>query len=309
MTVRPIAAPTFAIIVPTYNEAADIGTTCEALLDLAPPPDEIIFVDGASTDGTADVIRRHLIRPSMRVIVEDAKRGPATARNVGVAAAVSAVVVFVDGDVRLPTDFLARLSHHYQQGADSVAVEMEVPNTDSAFGRYAQAVHEHSYSEGPLLFSQAFSCRRGVALDAGLFPLDLPGAEDFEFGRRLARQTNRQVVDRTIVVRHLMPATMRGFWHQWRWRGASLPILRYRIHRAARLRIVAERAAAALWSLLLLVTVVPTVGYAAALSSRSMRRWTDFPRFLVLVVIQRLAHRVGEWKGVYQLYASPPDAR
>jgi glycosyltransferase involved in cell wall biosynthesis len=309
MTERPIAAPTFAIIVPTYNEAADIGATCEALLALAPPPDEIIFVDGASTDGTADIIRRHLIRPSMRVIVEDAKRGPATARNVGVAAATSEVVVFVDGDVRLPTNFLGRLSTHYQQGADTVAVEMDVPNIQSVFGRYAKAVHEHSYGSGPLLFSQAFSCRRRVALDAGLFPVDLPGAEDFEFGRRLARQTNRQVVDRTIVVNHLMPATMRGFWHMWRWRGASLPILRYRVHRAARLRIVAERAAAAIWSLLLLMTIVPTVGYAAALSSRSMHRWIDFPRFLALVIIQRLAHRVGEWKGVYRLFAAPSDAR
>jgi glycosyltransferase involved in cell wall biosynthesis len=242
--------PTFAIIVPTYNEAGDIADTCRTLSDLEPAPDEIIIVDGASTDGTPDVVRRHLVHP-MRLIVEPVRTGPATARNVGIAAATSDVVVFVDADVHVPPDFLGRLAPHYADGADSVAVEMLVANRETVYGRYTQASHEYEHGPGrPVHFTQAFSCRRTVAIAAGMFPEGLPGAEDFEFGRRLSRTTNRQVVDRAIVVEHRIPDTLKGFWGQWEWRGKSFPILRHRIHGVSRLSLLAERtAAAAVWIL------------------------------------------------------------
>jgi len=298
--------PTFAVIVPTYNEADDIGATCESLLRLAPAPDEIIFVDGASTDGTPDIIRQHLTRPSVRLIVEGARRGPATARNVGVEAARSDVVVFADADVYLPPDFLARIARHYEQGADSVAVEMEVANRDNVYGRYTQALHEYLYrGDESLTFSQAFSCRRAVALAAGLFPEGLPGAEDFEFGRRLATQTTRRVVDRSIVVRHLVPGTLAGFWRQWEWRGAAFPMLRHWVHHVRRPVLIAERAATAGVSLLLLLTVVAPLRQAMTLSTRTGRRWTDLPAFLALSVVQQLASRTGECKGLARLYTLP----
>ena len=64
------------MVVPAYNEAADISATCEALLALRPAPDEIVFVDDASTDETAHH-RPHTVRPSIRLIVQPANRGPA----------------------------------------------------------------------------------------------------------------------------------------------------------------------------------------------------------------------------------------
>lgn len=297
-------AQTFAVVVPTYNEAADIAATCEALLALTPPPREVIFVDGASTDDTPAVIRRYLAHPSMRLIVEPSKRGIAAGRNVGIRAATSDIVVFVDADVQLPVDFLARLSRHYQQGADAVAVEAEVPNTGSLYARFLQAQHEYFFhADESVTWSQAFSCRRSLALEAGLFSEELPlGAEDTEFVQRLAGRTHRRIMDRTIVVRHVMPSTMRDYWRQWRDRGASLPFLRYRIHHVRWPRLIAERVAAAAWSLLFVLTIVPTAGRVIALASKSERRWRDLPPFLGLSLVQLLAHRIGEWKGMWRLY-------
>lgn len=305
------AAPTFAMVVPTYNEASDVGSTCEALLNLRPVPEEIIFVDGASTDGTTSVIRRYLVHPSMRLIVEPSKRGIAAGRNVGVRAATSDIVVFVDADVQLPTDFLARISRHYEQGLDAVGVEAEVPNTDSVYGRFLQAQHRYFYgTDEHVGWTQAFSCRRALALEAGLFPEELPlGAEDSEFVRRLSTRTDRRIIDRTIVVRHVTPSTMHDFWRQWRDRGASLPFLRYRIHHVRWARLLAERAAAAAWSLLFVAAIVPIVWRTLGLASLSRRRWLDVPPFLALNVVQLLAHRLGEWQGVIRLARSPAHAR
>ena len=297
----------FAIVIPTYNEGADIGPTCEALLALDPPADELIFVDGASTDDTPDVIRRHLVRPSMRLIMQDAKRGISAGRNAGIRAASSDVVVFVDADVLLPRDFLRRIARHYENGADAVGVEAEVPNTHSVYGRFLQAEHEFLFRrDEDVTWTQAFSCRREVALQAGLFPDELPlGAEDTEFVRRLDRRTDRRLMDRTIVVRHVTPSTMHDFWNQWQHRGASLPFLRHRIHHVSLSMLVAERMAAACWSLVFVLTVVPVAHRAASMASFSQRRWFDLPAFLALNVLQLVAHRVGEWRGLVRLSLAP----
>ena len=271
---RTTGSVTFAVVVPVYNEAADIGATCEALLRLVPAPDEIVFVDDASTDETPGIVRRYLVRPSIRLIVQPTNRGPAAARNAGVSATVSDVIVFVDADVLLPRDFLARLARHYEQGADSVAVEAAVPTTDASYERFVQAQHHYLYgAEREVGWSQAFSCRRSLAIRAGLFPeaLPVPGGEDGEFVRRLSACTMNRVTDKSIVVHHVSPSTMRDFWKQWQGRGIAVPFVRQRVHQIRWPILIVERLAAALWSALLVVTVVPMIRRAALLTPLSAR--------------------------------------
>ena len=299
--------PTFTIIVSAYNESRDIDSTCEALLQLSPQP-EVLFVDDASTDNTADIIRRYLVRPSMRLIRQRTNRGVGATRNVGTKAATSDIVVFLDADVRLPSDFLRRLSRHYEQGADYVVVESAVANIASTYARFFQAQHQYLFGGNqPVGFSQGFSCRRSLALSVGLFTETVPGAgggEDGEFARRLSMKTNRGVVDKTIVVGHVVPDTMRLFWNQWEGRGVAVPFFRRGVHHAKWPLLVVERLAAALWSFLLVIVIVPVARNAVALASRSERRWSDLPSFLALTVLQVLASRFGEWKGMCRLYLS-----
>ena len=303
-------SPTFAVVVPAYNEAADIGRTCEALLNLSPAPDEIVFVDDASGDDTVDIIRRYVARPSIRLIVQPTNRGPAAARNAGINATTSEVIVFVDADVLLPPDFLARLALHYEQGADSVAVEAAVPAADAACERFFQAQHHYLYgADSEVGWSQAFSCRRSLALRAGLFAeeLPVPGGEDGEFVQRLSTCTNRRVIDKTIVVHHVTPNTIWDFWRQWQGRGVAVPFVRRRIHHRTWPFLLVERLAAAVWSALLVVTVLPMLRRAAILTPLSARGWSDLPPFFGLSVLQLLAQRSGEWKGMLRLYMSRPS--
>ena len=69
--------PWMSVVVPAYNEEQAIGATLEALrewLDAAGRPYEIVVVDNASQDGTADVVHG-LGDERVRLLVNDANRG------------------------------------------------------------------------------------------------------------------------------------------------------------------------------------------------------------------------------------------
>src|ERR1700677_5124016 len=58
---------------------------------------ELIVVDDASRDGTADYLAA-FADPRIRIIAADRNRGPSAARNLGLMAARAAIVAFLDSD-------------------------------------------------------------------------------------------------------------------------------------------------------------------------------------------------------------------
>ena len=91
--------PRFSLIIPAYNEAAylpalldsvDVARTCYAG---APGDIEVVVVDNASTDSTAELARSR----GCRVFSED-RRVIAAVRNTGARKARGRVLVFVDAD-------------------------------------------------------------------------------------------------------------------------------------------------------------------------------------------------------------------
>src|SRR6185295_685785 len=72
-------------------------------IDLA----QVILVDDASTDGTAEVATAHAVGIPDFTILAGPGRGPAAARNVGARSATSDWLAFTDADVRLPADWIS----------------------------------------------------------------------------------------------------------------------------------------------------------------------------------------------------------
>jgi glycosyltransferase involved in cell wall biosynthesis len=81
-----------SVVIPAKNEARNIGWVLERI---PADVDEVVLVDGRSTDGTVEVARR--FRPDI-VVVQDDKPGKGAALRAGFRAASGRYVVMIDAD-------------------------------------------------------------------------------------------------------------------------------------------------------------------------------------------------------------------
>jgi len=89
--------PVVSVIVPAYNTKPYIARALTSVLDQTFADFEIIVVDDASTDGTADVARS-LGDPRVRVLTSEVNRGAAVARNHALREARGRWISLLDSD-------------------------------------------------------------------------------------------------------------------------------------------------------------------------------------------------------------------
>ncbi len=118
-----------SFIVPAHNEQACLGRTLQAVHDSARAmgqPYEVIVVDDASTDGTAEVARQN-----NALVVSVNHRQIAATRNSGARAARGARLFFVDADTTVNPSAVASALRYMDKGAAGggavVSVEGIVP--------------------------------------------------------------------------------------------------------------------------------------------------------------------------------------
>jgi glycosyltransferase involved in cell wall biosynthesis len=95
MSLRTTASGVSALI-PSYNCADFICDAVDSLFAQTRPPDELIVIDDASTDGTRQVLNRYGDR--IRYLRLEENRRPAGARNVGLGMARHSWILFLDAD-------------------------------------------------------------------------------------------------------------------------------------------------------------------------------------------------------------------
>jgi glycosyltransferase involved in cell wall biosynthesis len=115
------------VVLPAHNEASTIVGQLEALVaqDFGGTW-EVIVVDNASTDGTAEVARRYEHRiPYLRVVGASERKGINYARNVGARAARGGSILFCDADDEVVPQWISAMAdglsrHHGVGGARDV---------------------------------------------------------------------------------------------------------------------------------------------------------------------------------------------
>lgn len=100
---------TISVIVCAHNEERYLAPCLHSLRSQSRPPDEIIVIDNASVDGTAQVARSV---PGIRVIEEE-KKGLVIARERGRQESRGDLLVYVDADCRAPRTWLERIEKRF----------------------------------------------------------------------------------------------------------------------------------------------------------------------------------------------------
>ena len=179
-----------SLVVPLRNEEESLGRLVASVRRQTRPPDEVVLVDGGSTDRTVALARELAAGDPRFRVVEAGEATPGRGRNVGAGAARNPWIAFTDAGITLDPDWLARLAAVAEDdpAADVVYGNFE-PDTNTFFERCAalayvppRATREGASMRGPSIASALV--RREVWRRAGGFP-DLRAAEDLIFMERV----------------------------------------------------------------------------------------------------------------------------
>ncbi len=209
-----MSASTLSVVVPVYNAQATLAAALEALISAsAPVRAQLIVVDDASTDDSGAIAEGFPVK----LVRSRPNRGPAFARNLGARAATGEILVFVDADVVVSRDGLARI-------ADTLAGETEIvalfgsydaePLAQNLISQYRNLLHHHTHQRGnhdASTFWSGYGAIRTTVFSAigGFDDARFPYAmEDVALGYRLRNAGYRLRLDRSLQCRHLKAWTL-----------------------------------------------------------------------------------------------------
>ena len=175
-----------SVIVPATDRPPTLGRCLDAIRPGLGPDDELL------------------------VIEEPYLCHPGVARNAGVAETSADVLVFVDADVELRDDALARLRSAFEDD-DSLAATFgsydDSPGEDGVVSAFRNLLHHQVHQDSPgeaSTFWTGLGAVRRSAFDAvGGFDPSLRYLEDVDFGMRLASNGYRIVLRPEIQGKHL----------------------------------------------------------------------------------------------------------
>ncbi len=117
-----------SIVIPTYNEAANIGLLVKKIHRSLQANYEVIIVDDSSPDGTGKIAENLSKSFPLRVIHRKGKLGLGSAVLAGFEAARGEVLGVMDADLQHPPDIVPELVRIVNQGADIAIGSRYVPN-------------------------------------------------------------------------------------------------------------------------------------------------------------------------------------
>jgi rSAM/selenodomain-associated transferase 2 len=166
-----------SVILPALNEEMTIGASLQALLELA--PDEIIVVDGSSTDRTQQICAR------LRVKVIPSNRGRARQMNMGASQASGDVLLFLHADTKLPASALSDITAALRDpDCPGGRFDVEIDGSHWMLKLVAVLINQRSRLTRVATGDQAIFVRRSVFQSIGGFQ-DVPLMEDIAFCRAL----------------------------------------------------------------------------------------------------------------------------
>jgi GT2 family glycosyltransferase len=192
--------PTVSIIIPTHNRSAALARTLTALSQQSYPIEqmEVVIVADGCIDDTVEMLNRYQAPFALQVI-DQPGQGPAVARNQGAAKATAPLLIFVDDDIEVTSQFVAAhvRAHENQPNRVVIGYLPTILATQTGFFRITlrgwweamfqqmrEVDHRFAYTD---LLSGNFSVPTQLFNAIGGFDAQFRCHEDYELGLRLLK--------------------------------------------------------------------------------------------------------------------------
>ena len=201
--------PFVSVVVPVFNGSKFLHPCLDALFASEYPHFEVIVVDDCSTDDSAEIS----LKKGAKVIPTLRQSGPAAARNFVAEKAQGGILLFVDADVVVKSDTIAKVANRFQNSPEISALfgtYDDEPGEKNFLSQYKNLchhfVHQNSNSEASTFWTGLGAIRRDVFIAIGGFDSErfsVPSVEDIELGMRLRAAGHRILLDKEIQAKHL----------------------------------------------------------------------------------------------------------
>lgn len=236
--------PPFSIIIPAHNEEGNIQDTIESLSNLDYPSFEVIVVNDGSTDRTAEILDRLLVRfPDwLRVVHQEPNSGKSRALNTGLLVSNHELVLVMDADCYLSDNALREMVWHFVKSprVGAVTGNPRILNRTTLLGKIQ--VGEYSCIIGLIKRSQRLlgkvltvsgvmaAYRKSALLDCGLFDADTV-TEDIDITWKLQKMFWDIRYEPRALSWILTPESIRGLARQRiRWAQGGVEVLKKHIN-------------------------------------------------------------------------------
>jgi poly-beta-1,6-N-acetyl-D-glucosamine synthase len=234
------ALPRVSILLPCFNEEAQVEEVVASLMELNYPDYEVLAVNDGSSDNTGAILNRLAERfVRLRVVHLASNQGKAIGLNTATALASGTVLVGIDGDAILDPDALAWMVYHFLGDASLGAVtgnprirtrstvlgRLQVAEFSSIVGlikRAQQAFFGHLFTVSGVVVA----LRRSAVEAVGGWSDDML-TEDIDISWKLQTRGWQLRFEPRALVWILMPETLRGLWKQrLRWAMGGVQVVR-----------------------------------------------------------------------------------
>jgi glycosyltransferase involved in cell wall biosynthesis len=207
--------PETSVIIPTYNRCTMVREAVASVMaQRCDAPFELIVIDDGSTDGTTEELRRLAVDAYAQpggtpVRIERTRhRGPAAARNRGIALARARLIAFLDSDDLWAPQKLERQLAFMRDHPECVLSQTEelwVRN-----GRRVNPGKRHKKRAGEIFIDSLRTClvspsaailRTDLLRAAGGFDEQMAAAEDYDLWLRILAEHEAGLLEEPLVTR------------------------------------------------------------------------------------------------------------
>jgi GT2 family glycosyltransferase len=205
-----------SVVVPAHAGGAVLAACLRSIAASSPPALEVIV----ACDGEPPGVGSLAAETGSRLLRSPRQRCAAAARNAGARAASGDVILFLDSDVAVPGDLVARVAAWFDEQPELAALigsYDDDPAAPQLVSRYRNLlhhfIHQTARAEATTFWGGCGAVRRSVFLGTGGFDESYASAsvEDIELGARLAAAGAVLRLDRTLQVKHLKRWTVGSF--------------------------------------------------------------------------------------------------